>query len=225
MHIYNILNKLTKDEQKEEGDLPVIHWGLRSIEISLSRLRGEERERWIRCFMMAAKKQEAEMKKNERELKKELEKEIILHVRVNRTHALQEVIESSRLRDWDRYDEKIIQKIPGGEEEDVDVIFFRVNCEIGIDDNDLYEEYERRGLKPADPYLLVAINKHCPSVIGKHPICTHWKYEGKWCRMKIYYELFHPCYPVEHIVSAYAVNKSDCFWDKTWRQWFAGLRK
>jgi hypothetical protein len=229
-NIYKILDELTHDDQKEEGNCPVIHQGLRSIEQSLGRLKGEKREHWIKCFVMAAKKQEAEMKKNERKLKNELKKQIIRHVRVNRTHTLQKAIESSCLRedDGNKYDENVIKNIPRGKGEDVDVIFFRVNCEIDIDDNDLDEEYDRRGLKPADPYLLVALKEHYPSFIDKHSVCTHWKDEGKWCRMKIYYKYFH--HPAglgmdAHIVSAYVVNKSDCFWDKDWEQWFAGLRK
>jgi hypothetical protein len=79
----------------------------------------------------------------------------------------------------------------------------------------LDKEYERRGLKPADPYTLAAVNEADPAFADKHPNGTHWKdADDKW-RYAAFYR-----WSDERRAHVY---RSDYDWDDRW--WFPGFRK
>lgn len=74
----------------------------------------------------------------------------------------------------------VVAAMPRGEGEEVEVIFFKVGRRY-VSDADLEKEYERRGLKPADPYSLAAVNEVDPTFAVNQPNCTHWKdSSGRW---------------------------------------------
>jgi len=109
---------------------------------------------------------------------------IVRHVKVDRSRSPDEVLKATRRRGY-YVDRDVVATMPGSGLgiEEADVHFFWVWHVI--DDNDLEEEYRRRGLKPADPYLLAAVNEADLSFAYKHRNATHWKdADGKWCFIK-----------------------------------------
>ena len=77
------------------------------------------------------------------------------------------------------------------------------------------KEYELRGFKPADPYLLAADNEADPAFADEKRNSTHWKNaKGKWCLAA-----FDRWYYGRGV----RVGRGDGDWSDGW--WFAGLRK
>ncbi|MEK7552231.1 MAG: hypothetical protein AAB534_02330 [Patescibacteria group bacterium] len=65
----------------------------------------------------------------------------------------------------------------------VTVIFFKPNLPKRgrISDTDLQEAFWQEGLKPADPYSLMAAIE-VDALVGTHFHATHWQNEnGEWC--------------------------------------------
>lgn len=107
----------------------------------------------------------------------------------------------------------VVESMPRGEGEEVEVCFFELNQ--NIDDDELAREYKLRGLVPADPYSLMQVNTDDPSFAGKHPNTTHWKNsKGKWC-----YTTFERWRDERRVY----VYEGDRDWLDGW--FFAGLRK
>lgn len=136
---------------------------------------------------------------------------IIRHVTVNRKRSPQEAIIATGRN---RYlNDSVVASMPKGEGDETDVFFFKLGRYIS--DSDLDKEYELRGLKPADPYALAAINEADPTFADDYPNCTHWKDEnGSWC-----YGAFSRWDGVRLV----GVDCYDDAWDDYW--WFAGCRK
>ncbi len=136
---------------------------------------------------------------------------IIHHVKVNRTRTPQAVLQATGRKQY--VTEKVVESMPRGEGEEADIYFFKLGRYIS--DADLDKEYELRGLKPADPYSLAAVNEEDPAFADENPNSTHWKdADGNWC-----YAAFRRWYG-ERVVS---VNHPYEEWDGG--GWFAGLRK
>ena len=75
--------------------------------------------------------------------------------------------------------------MPRGEGDEAEVFFFKLGRYVN--DADLEKEYELRGLKPADPYSLAAVNEADPAFADDHPNGTHWKDKsGNWCSARSY---------------------------------------
>ena len=109
----------------------------------------------------------------------------------------------------------VIQNMPCGTGKTIEITFFKPGRSMG--DDELEKEYELRGLKPADPYSLAAVNENYPTLIDKHPNGTHWKNkDGKWCYMCLTWTVTDP------FVQVRRANKG-----KSWSDayWFAGIRK
>ena len=79
---------------------------------------------------------------------------IVRRVLVNRKRTGQEAIDATDCVQFT--DRKVVDSMPQGEGEEVEIYFFEVNHYV---DNDPDKEYESRGLKPADPYSLAAVNE------------------------------------------------------------------
>lgn len=135
----------------------------------------------------------------------------VRRVTVNRNRTPIEMIEATgRVQYIDR---KVVDTMPQGEGEEVEVVFFNLGRDIS--DNDLEKEYKLRGLKAADPYSLAAINEADPTFADQRPNATHWKNSnGKWC-----YADFPQWIDNERSVSVF---RSDNHWYSYW--WFAGVR-
>src|SRR5205823_3459586 len=131
---------------------------------------------------------------------------------VNRARTPAEVLD---VKDRNKYvDEGVVNAMPRGDEEEVEVVFFKFSQSIS--DSDLDKEYELRGLKPADPYSLFAVNEADAAFADERPNATHWKdASGKWC-----YAAFDRQSRGERDV---AVLRRDGEWGDRW--WFAGLCK
>lgn len=124
--------------------------------------------------------------------------------------VIAKVVESGRKS---YVDNKVVETMPRGEGEQTEVVFFTLGRYIS--DDDLKKEYEKRGIKPADPYSLAAINRDDPAFADAKPNCTHWKDgDGKWC-----YAAFSRWHGGRRV----DVIRNDRDWYGTW--WFAGLRK
>ena len=102
--------------------------------------------------------------------------------------------------------------VPKSASEETDVYFFHVGRRIN--DDDLEKEYERRGLRPVDPYSLAQINIDDRLLSYQRPNATHWKDpEGKWCLASFNHHHGHD------LVDIYP---GDSNWGPFF--WFAGIR-
>ena len=104
--------------------------------------------------------------------------------------------------------------------EEATVYFFKLGRFIS--DDDLEKEYNFRGLKPADPYLLEGFNRADPTFSDEHPNGTHWKDvgKGKWCRAA--FSRWSVGRGVD-VLRRVNVDRYGDGWGVAW--WFAGLRK
>ena len=137
---------------------------------------------------------------------------ITRRAKVNRTRKAQVALDATGRRQYT--DENVVNTMPNGEGEEVEVVFF--NLDRYVSDADLDKEYELRGLKPADPYSLAAVNEADSAFADERSNATHWKNSnGKW-----FYAAFFQWRGVERGV---VVDRFDFGWDGLW--WFAGLRK
>ncbi len=136
---------------------------------------------------------------------------IVCRLKVNRRRSPQEVLDATgrkQYTDWN-----VVNTMPHGEGEEVEVFFFKLNRDIS--DDDLEREYERLGLKP-DPYAQVAVNAADPTFADEKRNGIHWKdSNGRWC-----YAMFdrwgdERCVVVNHTAFRWHGN----YW------WFAGVRK
>lgn len=136
---------------------------------------------------------------------------IIRHVKVNREIPPQEVLAATGYTQYTNGD--VVRDMLKGEGEEVEVIFFKLDRYVS--DDELEREYALRGLVPADPYSLAAVNRDDPTLADAKPNCTHWKdIEGKWC-----FATFNRWDDERNL----RVYRRDAEWGDDW--WFAGLRK
>src|SRR3989344_4353986 len=141
---------------------------------------------------------------------------ITRHVHVDRTRTPQEVLDATGRAQYT--DRKVVDAMPKGEGNEVEVVFFKPDLSQRngfISDDDLEKESESRGLKPADPISVAAVNEADPAFADEKPHGTHWKdAKGNWC-----FATFGHWFG-ERLV---CVSENGSDWDVRW--WFAGLRK
>lgn len=142
---------------------------------------------------------------------------ITRRVTVNRRCSPQEALDATKCKQYT--DRKVVDAMPRGEGEEVEVYFFKPRPEAykggAITDEALEKEFEFYSLKPVDPYSLSAVNEADPAFADEKPNGTHWKNaEGKW-----EYAAFSR-WGGERSVS---VRRGGDAWDDDW--WFGGLRK
>lgn len=144
---------------------------------------------------------------------------IVRHVTMNRTRTPMEAINATGRNKY--VNDAVVAIMPQGEGDEADMIFFKPD-KLAYDknglisDDEVARQYEMRGLKPADPYLLAAANEQDPAFADEHPNATHWKdANGNWC-----YAAFCQWSVDERIVN---VRRSGLGWDDDW--WFGGVRK
>ncbi|MCF7831524.1 MAG: hypothetical protein K9M36_01395 [Candidatus Pacebacteria bacterium] len=136
---------------------------------------------------------------------------LIRKVTVNRKRSGKEALKATGRTLY--VTDEVVDAMPKGEGETAEVYFFKVGS--SLTDEELDQEYEKRGLKPADPYSQAAVNEADPAFADEHPNGTHWKDQnGKWCfaafgrfsggRRVFVYRYVHG-------------------WNGRW--WFAGVRK
>ncbi len=136
---------------------------------------------------------------------------IIRTVKVDRKRTPKEVLKATGRNQY--VTDNVVAKMPKGEGDEVDVVFFKLGRYIS--DNDLEKEYELRGLIPADPYSVAAVNEADPAFADERPNGTHWKdKDGNWC-----FAAFIRWSGVRVVRVDRGVNA----WNGRW--WFAGLRK
>lgn len=136
---------------------------------------------------------------------------IVRRVKVNRSRGPRNTLDATGRKQYT--DNKVVEAMPRGEGDEVDVHFFKL--ERFINDDYLEKEYELRGLKPADPYSQAAVNEADPAFADEHPNGTHWKdADGKWC-----FAAFDRWDDGRKL----RVDRDDDDWGDFW--WFAGVRK
>jgi len=136
---------------------------------------------------------------------------IVRVVQVVRSRTPQEALDATGRAQYT--DKPVVAAMPKGEGEQAEVVFF--NLGRYVSDDDLEKEYEARGLKPADPYSLAAVNEADPAFADEKPNSTHWKdSEGKWCYAAFYRGVGE---------RGLSVRRGDRGWVDSW--WFAGVRK
>ena len=137
-------------------------------------------------------------------------------VKVNRNRTPQESLDATGRAQYT--DRKVVNAMPKGEGEEVEVVFFKPDLSQHndfISDDDLEKEFELRGLKPADPVSVAAVNEADPAFADEKPHGTHWKdAKGNWCCATF------SRWSGERRVFVY---RSISVWDVSW--WFAGVRK
>lgn len=137
---------------------------------------------------------------------------IVRIVRVNRSRTPQQALDATGCTQYT--DSKVVDSMPHGSGEETEVVFFKLGRYVS--DDELEKEYELRGLKPADPYSLSAVNEADPVFADANPNGTHWKdANGKW-----YFAAFSRWGGGERNVG---VNRCGSDWFGNW--WFAGVRK
>lgn len=141
---------------------------------------------------------------------------IVRTAKVNRSRSQQEAIEATGRAQYT--DRKVVDSMPKGEGDEVEVVFFKPdlsNRNGFISDDDLEKEFDLRGLKPADPISVAAVNEADPAFADEKPHGTHWKdAKGNWC-----YATFNRWIGERRVF----VIRNDRDWPAYW--WFAGARK
>ena len=135
---------------------------------------------------------------------------ITRRVKVNRNRTPQEVLDATGRKQ--HTDGGVVARMPKGEGDETEVVFFKLSH--WVSNEDLDEKFALRGLKPADPYSLAAVNEADPAFTDEHPNATHWQdRKGKWC-----------CVTFDRLVNREVfVGYNDSGLAGGW--WFAGLRK
>ena len=132
-------------------------------------------------------------------------------VAVNRDRSAKEAFKATKRNEY--LTDDVVTVMPQGEGDEISVVFFKLGRYIT--DADLEKEYELRGLKPADPFALAAVNEADPSFADDYPNSTHWKDEkGNWC-----YAAFDRWRDARYV----SVYRDDNRWSGRWG--FAGSRK
>lgn len=141
---------------------------------------------------------------------------IVRTAKVNRNRSQQEAIEATGRAQYT--DRKVVDAMPKGEGDEVEVVFFKPDLSKRngfISDDDLEKEFDLRGLKPADPISVAAVNEADPAFADEKPHGTHWKdAKGNWCCATF------SRWDDEREVHVYRDGDG---WDDFW--WFAGVRK
>lgn len=141
---------------------------------------------------------------------------IVRKVTVNVNRTPQEALDATQRKQYT--DRKVVDRMPKGLGGEVEIVFFKPDLserDGHISDDDLEKEYELRGLKPADPFSVAALNEADPAFADEKTHGTHWKDEnGKWC-----YATFSRWGGERELV----VYRDDVGWDGGWS--FAGVRK
>ena len=136
---------------------------------------------------------------------------IVRRVPVNILRTPQQALDATGHKQYTNND--VVAAMPKGAGGEVEVHFFKLDRYIS--DNDLEGEYASRGLKPADPCSLAAVNEADPAFADEHPNGTHWKdAKGKWC-----FAAFGRWGGEREL----SVDRYDNDWLDYW--WFAGVRK
>lgn len=142
--------------------------------------------------------------------------QIVRRVKVDRNRTPQEALDTTGRAQYT--DRKVVDAMPKGEGEEVEVVFFKLDLSEGngyISDDDLEKEFVLRGFKPADPISVAAVNEADPAFADERPHGTHWKDdEGNWC-----YAAFRGWRGRREV----SVDRNDGGWGGDW--WLAGLRK
>jgi hypothetical protein len=141
---------------------------------------------------------------------------IVRTAKVNRSRSQQEAIEATGRAQYT--DRRVVDAMPKGEGDEVEVVFFKLDLSERngfISDDDLEKEFELRGLKPADPVSVAAVNEADPAFADEKPHGTHWKdAKGNWCCATFFR------WRDERRVH---VHRNALAWHAYW--WFAGVRK
>lgn len=141
---------------------------------------------------------------------------IVRKVKVNRTRTAQEALDATGRRQYT--DSAVVASMSMAGAEEVEVVFFQPDLSKRggyISDDDLEKEFALRGLKPADPISVAAVNEADPTFADEYPNGTHWKDErGRWC-----FAAFGRC----DRERAVYVRRRGHGWPDLW--WFAGVRK
>ena len=136
---------------------------------------------------------------------------IVRRISVNRARTPKEAIDATGRQQY--VTDSVVETMPHGEGEEAEVHFF--NLDRYVSDSDLDKEYELRGLKPADPYSLAAVNEADPAFADEYPNSTQWKdANSKWC-----YAAFYRWHDGRYVYVYRSVDDWDAYW------WFAGVRK
>ena len=141
---------------------------------------------------------------------------IVRKAKVNRSRSQQEALDATGRAQYT--DRTVVDSMPKGEGDEVEVVFFKPDLSDKngfITDDDLEKEFSLRGLKPADPLSVAAVNEADPAFADEKPHGTHWKdTEGNWCCA---------AFSRWRGERGVRVNHYDYDWYDHW--WFAGVRK
>ena len=141
---------------------------------------------------------------------------IVRRVPVNRRRSQQEALVATNRKQYTN--RKVVDAMPKGEGDEAEIVFFKPDLSERsghISDDDLEKEFERHGLKPADPISVAAVNEADPAFADEKPHSTHWKdTENNWC-----FATFSRWFDGREV----SVNRNDSDWSDDW--WFAGVLK
>lgn len=142
----------------------------------------------------------------------------IFSVRVDRRRSsLGAINATGRIK---HIDLNVVNNMPKGEGDEVEVVFFKPNLSgrVGnISYDDFKNDFELRGLDPADPISLAAVNEVKCDLADRVRNCTYWKdHEGHLCYMAFL--------RIDDDREVHVVRAVDnVYWDN--RFWLAGIPK
>lgn len=147
---------------------------------------------------------------------------IVRRVKVDRSRTPQAMLDATG---FEKYaDPSAFETMPKGEGNEAEVFFFTLYREV--DDKGLEKEYALRGLMPADPYSLAALNEADPTFTDKRPNATHWKDKYGWCGLSFNKwddGLRHVSLQYHNELGGFHIHKPPAKYGCM--LWFAGIKK
>ena len=141
-------------------------------------------------------------------------------VQANRSRTGQEAINAtSRLQ---HAEQDVVDSMPQGCGDRVEIRFFKIDSEdrgyLDFSDDAIDREFELRGLKPADPYSVAAVNELDPAFADYHANCTRWRHNGCWCYAMFSSQIDRAGIRREVRIVSHRYHIRGVVW------WFAGIR-
>ena len=136
---------------------------------------------------------------------------IVRRVLVNRISTPEQMLDALGRKLYVNRD--VVATMPCGQGSEAEVHFFKPSRFVS--DDELEKEYALRGLVPASPYDVAAVNQADPAFADSHPNATYWKdVSGKWCYLAC-----------GRWVGERSVDVAGRFRDWSAHMWLAGVRK
>ena len=149
----------------------------------------------------------------------------MIHCHIDRSNVKVEGARTPRqILEWTgcsvKADDAVLATMPHGSGDKAHLYLFHVGRPL--DGGEMDNEYEIRGLVPADPYTLAAFNQINPEFVEEHPNATYWRDSDGKPSCILFDEWHH-----HRFVNVSKDERTERGDEKVFgsRLWFAGLPK